>query len=67
MQELSNDNSEELNIEKLRTFKGFEKVTEEEGNKIIESIKEFTMIVYECFMNTVKRKKKNHENDRKNE
>lgn len=61
MQELSNE-KEELSIEKLRTFKGFEKVTEEEGNRIIEMIKEFTMIIYECFMNRVKKRKKNHEN-----
>ena len=34
-----------LGIEKLRTYKGFENITDEEASKVIETILEFVEIV----------------------
>lgn len=45
-----------LTIEKLKTFKGFESVSEDEAAKIIYSIKEFSIIAYHYYLDIKKRK-----------
>lgn len=42
---------EELTVEKLRTFKEFENVSEEEAEKIIHSVKELSVILYQHYLN----------------
>ena len=38
-----------LTVEKLRTFEGFEDLSESEGDEVIKSIDKLSMIMYECF------------------
>ena len=45
IQSENEEKSRELTIEKLRTYKGFETITDEEANKVIETILEFVEIV----------------------
>ncbi len=45
---------EDLTVEKLRTFKGFEKVSDEEAEQIIHSVKELSVIICQHYLNTKK-------------
>lgn len=43
-------NENGLTPEKLRTYKGFEKVSETEAENIIYSIKEFSIVLYQYYL-----------------
>ena len=47
-------NNKDLTIEKLREFKGFESVTEEEAELIIDTTKELCFLMYNAFQNSIK-------------
>lgn len=47
--ERSEETNGDLTIEKLRTFKGFENVSDEEGENIIRTIKDYTIVAYHVF------------------
>ena len=51
--ENKNIQAEDLTIEKLRTFEGFETVSEAEAENIIRTIKQFTIIAYDCFQKKI--------------
>jgi hypothetical protein len=38
-----------LTVEKLRKFKGFEKVKEDEAEEVIETLKELALITYQLY------------------
>lgn len=48
-----------LTIEKLREFKGFESVSDDEAERIIYSVKELSIILYHHYLN-----KKGNKNER---
>lgn len=39
-----------LTIEKLREFRGFENVSDEEAEKVIHSVKELSVILYQYYL-----------------
>lgn len=41
---------EDLNIEKVKSFKGFENISDKEASTIAETIKEFCLLSYECYL-----------------
>jgi hypothetical protein len=46
-----------LTIEKVREFKGFENVSNDEAEKIISTLEQFAMIAYEQYIQFKKGKK----------
>ncbi len=60
----------ELTYEKLKTFKGFENVTEAQAKKEIETIKRLAKILYYLYMHEERNeqnKNSDYENDRDSE
>jgi len=47
---------QDLTIEKLRTFAGFENTSNEEAENIIQTIKQFTIIAYNCYRKSIEQK-----------
>jgi len=43
------DNNEVLTIEKVKGFKGFENISDDEANNIALSIKQFSMLAYNYY------------------
>jgi hypothetical protein len=50
------ENNEDLTIEKVKGFKGFENISDDEANDIALSIKQFSLLAYNYYK---KFKKKN--------
>ena len=48
-----------LTIEKLRTFKGLEKLSEQEAQKVIESIRRFSKIMLRLYYQLKKKQNRN--------
>jgi len=48
---------EDLTIEKLRTFSGFENTNNEEAENIIQTIKQFTIIAYNSYRKKIEQEK----------
>jgi len=48
----------DLTIEKVRQFKGFENISDEAAENIIDTLKQLSLITYEYYI-TTKQKKKN--------
>jgi hypothetical protein len=48
---------EDLTIEKLRTFAGFENTNNGEAENIIQTIKQFTIIAYNCYRKNIEQEK----------
>ena len=57
-----NSNSE-LTIEKLRTYKGFENITEEEAQIHIIAIKKLARVLYGIYLNEQKQKANGESSD----
>jgi hypothetical protein len=48
---------QDLTIEKLRTFVGFESTSDEEAENIIQTIKQFTIIAYNSYRKNIEQEK----------
>lgn len=46
-----NRNDEDLTIDKVKKFKGFENISDDEAQNIAASLKEFSLIAFEIFLN----------------
>jgi len=47
----ANKNYEDLTIEKVKQFKGFENLSDNDAQNIAISLKEFSLIAFEIFIN----------------
>lgn len=50
----NNESYEELTIEKLRTFSGYENISDEEALEELKMLDLFAEMAYECFCNEMK-------------
>jgi hypothetical protein len=61
---LVNENSKsELTVEKLKTYKGFENITEAEAEIHIIAIKKLARVLYGVYLNEQKERSKNNNSD----
>ncbi len=58
MKEKKADHIKRVTVEKLRTYKGFENVTDEEAEKQIETIKTLAKILFRMYENDNREAKK---------
>jgi hypothetical protein len=52
-------NDEDLTIEKVKQFKGFENISDEQAQHIADTLKKFSIIVYNYFQRTNKQARDN--------